>query len=162
MSTKNIGYSLIGLGIFGIVFSLIADFLGIGKAGIQAAQLLGIEVGVILATVGLGFINSQQREKIYFADLAKGAYEWLLNLPTIVWIIIGFLIAYVLLFIFPMFLNPEHRIQYFNRFIPDKAPIGLDLNTIVEFIKVWFSNDQGPYQQPGLCGGAALPPPCLR
>ena len=148
MSTRNIGYSLLGLGLFGIVFSIITDFLGIGKAGIQAAQILVIEIGVIMAAVGIGFIKFQRREKIHLSKLLRDVYEWLLNLPTIVWIIVGFLITYVLLFIFPMFLNPEHRMQYFNRYIPDKAPIGLDLNTIVEFIRVWLSNGQELYQQP--------------
>jgi len=146
MTTKNTGYLLTGLGIAGIVISLLMDILGIGKAGIQAAQLLGIQIGAIVAAAGLGFIFTKQKVEIDLVNVARTSFEWLLDLPAIVWIIVGFLGAYVLLFIFPMFFNPEHRLQYFYRYLPDKYPIGLDLSTITESIRAWLINGQGPYQ----------------
>lgn len=150
MSTKKIGYALIVIGVLGVIGSIIIDYSGLGKPGIQAAQLLGIQVGTILATVGLGYVYSQQETKIQLKSSIWTIYQWILNLPTIVWVVIGFLIAYIMLFIFPMFLNPEHRLQYFYRYIPDKYPIGLDLNTIVASIKTWLSTNQGPYQNPDI------------
>ena len=52
MSPQKIGYSLIGVGGFVVLFMFIADAVGLGKGGIQAAQLLGIEFGVFLIILG--------------------------------------------------------------------------------------------------------------
>ena len=146
MSFKKFGYLLTGFGIFTVSLSFVVDFLGIGKAGIQSAQLLGIVLGVLLMATGLGFLNLQQAETVNFKNSIIGLYERLLNLPPVVWVVLGFVIAYVFLFIFPMFFNPDHRLQYFNRYIPDKFPLGLDLATIDESIKTWLTTTQGPYQ----------------
>jgi len=146
MSFKKFGYVLTGFGVFMVTLALVVDLLGIGKAGIQSAQLLGIVLGVLLAAIGLGFLNLQQAEPINFKDSIIGLYERLLNLPTVVWVVFGFIIAYIFLFIFPMFFNPDHRLQYFNRYIPDKFPLGLDLITIDESIKTWLTTAEDPYQ----------------
>jgi hypothetical protein len=146
MSTKNIGYSLVGIGLVGIIISLVIDILGFGKSGIQAAQLLGILLGIIFVAAGVGFVYTPQDEKVDFRENFIRQFERLCNLPTIVWIVIGFLVAYVLLFIFPVLFNLDHRFQYLYRYLPDKFPVGLDLNTIAESLRVWLTSDQGPYQ----------------
>ena len=145
MSIKRIGYALIVIGAFGVIGSIMVDRFGLGKPGIQAAQLLGILLGVILAFVGLGFINTYRTEKFNLLNRARAICDYFLNLPSIVWVIVGFLLVYVMLFIFPVFFNSEHRILYFNRYIPDAAPIGLDLNTIVVFLRTWLTSNQSPY-----------------
>src|SRR5688572_27977930 len=108
MSLKKIGYCVVGFGVFIVLASLVVDYFGIGKAGIQSAQLLGIQFGVILAAIGLGFVYYQQAEEVSMKSFINAFYEKILKLPTIVWIMVGFLIAYICLFIFPMFLNPDH------------------------------------------------------
>ena len=150
MSVNKIGYFLITLGILGVIFSFSADFFGLGKPGLQAAQILGVQLGAIVTAIGFGFIDKKQNDVINIKNIVNSIINWIINLPTIVWVIIGFLIAYVVLYIFPVFFNPEHRILYFNRYIPDKYPIGLDLSTIAGSISTWFSTDGGPYQNPNI------------
>lgn len=145
MSTKRIGFALIVIGAFGVIGSILVDYVGFGKPGVQAAQFLGILLGVILAFVGLGFINTHRREKFNLLNAARAFCDDFLNLPSIVWVIVGFLLVYVMLFIFPVFFNSAHRMQYFNRYIPDAAPIGLDLNTIVGSLRAWLTSNQSPY-----------------
>lgn len=143
---KIFGFTLIALGLLLIGLFFLADVFGLGKDdGIGAAQILGIQAALIMIVGGLGFVSTGRKEKIDLIKISKAALDWLLNLPAIVWVCIGFLLVYLMMFILPMFLNPEHRIQYFNRYIPDHAPIGLDLNTIVGSIDVWLSTNQSPY-----------------
>jgi hypothetical protein len=143
---KKFGITLIALGLLLISIFIFADLLGFGRdGGIGAAQILGIQVAIIVVLVGLSLIFIGQKEKINLINISQSALTWLLNLPTIVWVCIGFLLVYLMLFVSPMFLNPEHRLQYFNRYIPDHAPIGLDLNTIVASIDAWLSTHESPY-----------------
>jgi hypothetical protein len=53
MSARKVGIGLIILGIFGILFSLLRDFLSGGRAGIQSAQILAIEVSAIILLAGV-------------------------------------------------------------------------------------------------------------
>lgn len=39
----------------------------------------------------------------------------------------GFFIAYLLLFVFPVFLNSDHGVDYLTRYIPEIRPIGRDM-----------------------------------
>ncbi len=144
MSAKNFGYTLVGLGIFGTILSLIVDSLGFGKPGIQAAQLLGIQVGVILMILGIGLIKSGRTEKVLLSRLSRSVVDWILNQPTLIWVLTGFIIGYVVLFIFPVFFNPDHRIQYFNRYLPSRAPIGVDFRAIVVSVENWISTKETP------------------
>jgi hypothetical protein len=78
------------------------------------------------------------------ASLRKGA-DRLLSLPASVWFLIGFLIVYILLFLSPVFLNADRRMVYFNRFLPDKYPIGFDMNFTLQYVKSWVTTKQSPY-----------------
>jgi hypothetical protein len=69
----------------------------------------------------------------------------MLNLPVVAWVLIAFLITYALFFIWPVFLNAGLKINYFNRFLPERAPIGNDLNAMTDLIRGWLLEHQSPY-----------------
>jgi hypothetical protein len=145
---KRFGYIVLGSGLFLIFFSISVDYLGIGKGGIQAAQWLGIQIGVIITLVGFGFI-SLKNDRIYSRANLKGLIDRIQTLPPIVWLILGIMVAYVLFFIFPVFLNDTHRIKYFNRFLPDTSPIGFDLRVYIDRVKNWLLTGESPYELEG-------------
>jgi hypothetical protein len=142
MSTRKIGYSLIGIGIFVIVVMLFADLIGLGSDGIQAAQLLGVGTGIIAALLGYLFIVASQETPSSGKSLPAWVGQFLSSPITAV--LVGMLLAYFIFSIVPMFLNSDMRIQYFNRYLPDKYPIGLDLETLLNRVKTWFEV-QTPY-----------------
>ncbi len=81
MSPQKIGYSLIGVGGFVVLFMFLADAIGLGKGGIQAAQLLGIELGVVLIILGYAFAISSPAEENSWAAW-RSAYRPGLVLPA--------------------------------------------------------------------------------
>jgi hypothetical protein len=136
--TSRFGFYVFGSGIFVVVFSLILDVLGIGKPGIQAVQLLGVLVGVLTSFIGWGLILTGQKDGV---DHWKIDWKSLVNfddIPALVWVIFGFLITFVLLFIIPNFFNLDHRVHYFNRFLPEIVPIGRDLTYSTDNIRNWL------------------------
>lgn len=148
MRTSHLAYFLIGLGILVIVFSLTIDLLGIGKPGIQAAQLSGIVVGVISIFLGWGLLLKWKEE-----DAERILPDWKVilhidNASPLPWILTGFLIAFLGLFMIPSIMNSENRIKYFNRFLPEIAPIGRDLMVSTNNIYAWLVLDANPYEIP--------------
>jgi len=146
---SNFGFYQISFGLIICLFFLLIDLFGIGKPGIQAAQLLGIQAGVWIALAGVGILISQGNDPDYLNGLWKKIFLRIGNLPTIVWIVLGFSIVYVFLFVFPIFFNPERRIHYFYRYIPDIAPIGNDLIFNTGRIRDWLVSGVGLYSSPG-------------
>ncbi len=140
IKARNVGYILLGIGIFIILFAIISDSIGIGKKGIQAAQLLLIQAGVLVTFVGIGFINSNGLE-IRFSDLIRRIRAWLVDLPPFAWILLGFFITYVVLFVFPVFLNVDRSISYLTRYLPEARPIGRDLGFNTSSIANWLSGN---------------------
>lgn len=140
MKIHKLGYILLGIGSFLVVFALVSDNIGLGKKGIQAAQLLLILCGILLSVFSLGILNLPDSE-IKFPVLVNQTTAWILNLSASNWILLGFLIAYFLLFIFPVFFNPDHRIDYLTRYIPEITPIGRDLSFNTSSIKNWLSGN---------------------
>jgi hypothetical protein len=145
MPVRKSGYFILGIGILLAIFSLTADILGLGEGGIQAAQLLGAEAGVVLALIGWGIVEARRNEEINSFALNPAGLRRILELPMIAWVLLGFLIIFTLLFIFPSFFNPDHRIHYFNRFIPEIAPIGRDLTYSTDSIARWLVSGQELY-----------------
>lgn len=138
VKSRNIGYILLSIGIFLAVFAIISDSIGIGKKGIQAAQLLLIQAGVFLVFLSIGFINLNGLE-ISFYDLARRIRVRLFELPPFAWISIGFFITYIVLFVFPVFLNADRSVNYLTRYLPEIRPIGRDLGFNTSSIKNWLS-----------------------
>jgi hypothetical protein len=60
MNKRTIGYILIGVGVVGLVGSLAADYIGIGRyPGINGTQLLGAGLSVVVALVGVWLTRSK-------------------------------------------------------------------------------------------------------
>jgi len=148
LRASQFGNYLLGFGIFAVIFSLTLDLLGIGKPGIQAAQLLGIMTGIMVSLFGWGVTLKIKEKK---ADKLSLDWNKILRAEDgspLPWILAGFLIAFFGLFIVPSFMNPEHRIQYFNRFLPEIYPIGRDLMFSTNNIQAWLVSGANPYEMP--------------
>lgn len=150
MRTSHLAYFVLGLGILVIVFSLTMDLLGIGKPGIQAAQLSGILVGVASAFLGWGLLLKSKEEGV-----ERLFPNWKVIIETdrqtdntspLPWILVGFLITFFGLFIIPSTMNPENRFHYFNRFLPEISPIGRDLMFSTNNILAWLVSGKNPYE----------------
>ena len=63
--------------------------------------------------------------------------NYLLNLPLLAWILLGFLITFILFFIRPVFFDPSLTMQ-FNQYILTLTPIGHDFRDIVSYSYTWF------------------------
>ncbi|RPJ27464.1 MAG: DUF2029 domain-containing protein [Chloroflexi bacterium] len=145
MTMKKIGLGFLSIGIIGIASSLIVDLLPGGRAGIQSAQILGIEVSILILLIGVWATLAATDEKFDVRAQIRNIIDQVINQPVLTWVLIGFFIAYILFFISPMFLNSNLRMTYFNRYIPDKFPIGNDLIVVVDLAREWFATGQSPY-----------------
>lgn len=145
MVYKKIGYILIVVGLLGLAVSLGADLIGIGTQGIQAAQILGAQIGVIVSLCGIALIIAERNGKLQLKKNLDGLKSMVTDQPLFVWALAGFLLAYFLFFIAPMFLDYRLQFQYFYRYIPDNVRIGLDLRTITKYISLWLIEGKSPY-----------------
>lgn len=148
MRTSHIAYFLLGLGILIIVFSLTMDMLGIGKSGIQAAQLSGIMAGIVSVFLGWGILLKSKEDGAERLLPNWKAIRQINNASPLPWILIGFAIAFFGLFIIPSTMNSDHRFHYFNRFLPEIAPIGRDLMFSTNNILAWLVSGANPYEMP--------------
>lgn len=141
---KRSGTVLIALGILGIAAALLSDIVRTGRLQIQAAQILVIEIGAFLIALGLVLRQMAAENQEETGRIVRLA-ERLNNLPLTTWILIGFLITYVLFFITPMFFGLPPRMQYFNKYLPDRFPIGNDLLVTINLLREWFETNQTPF-----------------
>ena len=139
MTFKRVGYAVLTGGGLLVFLSIMIDYFGIGKRGIQSAQLLGILLGILTILIGIGLILSSDQAKFDFPSSLRAMLRWVQNLPPLTWLILGFLFIFMLWIIFPMFFNDIHRMKYFLRYIPDKFPLGLDFNYSTGVIQMWLS-----------------------
>jgi len=153
---KKISYIAIALGLLITLISILADYFGLGNGGIQAAQLLGAQAGIILALggVGLKIFDIQDGEKLFSWRQAHALVERILYLPVIFWILIPFLGIYFIFFVSPVFLNEKLQMAYLNRYLPHTGMIGADLRVFLEYIEAWLNSGQSPY----VSGYIAYPP----
>lgn len=145
ISMKSMGYVLVGIGFIGALFSLLVDVIGIGDDGIQAAQMLGIEAGIALILLGIGFVVVSKNPNYSSVDFTKFKQYRFFEMPASVWVFAGFVIVYIALFLGPVFLNPERHMVYYNRYIPNTSRIGSDLNAIMTYVGDWLVRGQSPY-----------------
>jgi len=152
---KRIPYFVLVLGIVIALVSVLADVIGLGSGGIQAAQLLGLQIGILVALVGVGLqIEAQSGERLLSWEQARSLGDRVLSLPVVVWVLISFLVVYFLFFISPVFLNAKLQMAYLNRYLPHTGTIGADLRVFVEYIEAWLDSGQSPYTS----GYIAYPP----
>lgn len=145
MTIRKMGFGLVGIGILGILFSVLVDLLPGGKAGIQSAQILGIEISILILLAGMWATLRDADERINVGERIRPSMDWVQNLPVRTWVLIGSFVAYILFFVSPMFLTSTVRMVYFNKYLPDRSPIGNDLVVIIDLMKGWFFADQSPY-----------------
>jgi len=145
MLVKRSGYALIGMGLLAIIFSLCAELVGIGKGGIQAAQLSGALVGFFALLGGAALVVAQRNGNFQPGRLFKRVGNFVDEQPLITWVVAGFLLAYLLFFITPMFLNFRVQFQYFDRYLPDTVNLGLDLRQNTRYTRQWLIEGKSPY-----------------
>src|SRR5437867_2592491 len=104
MAVKKIGVGLIVIGTLGIALSVLIAFLFRAQADIQSIQILCIEISVITILIGLWLTLAKITEDIQLRKQIGNLVDQILNFPTITWVLMGFLLVYILLFIAPIFL----------------------------------------------------------
>ncbi len=152
---KKISYVVLAMGISIALLSFFADVIGLGKGGIQAAQLLGLQIGLLFVLLGWGLrIAAQDGNKMPAWSQIYAFGERILDLPVVVWFLVSFLTAYFLFFISPVFLNAKLQMAYLNRYLPHTGLIGADLRVFVDYIEAWLRLRASPYTS----GYIAYPP----
>ena len=141
---KRLGFALLTLGALFVSMSLIVDVIGLGKQGIQAAQIGGIVAGVFLGLVGWG-LRSLPENKKTLRQIFIEQVDAFLNLPVVAWVLVGFLVVFLLYFVRPMFFDNSQRLSYFVDYIPALDPIGNDLNYNTQAITLWLQG-KSPYE----------------
>ena len=68
---------------------------------------------------------------------------YFLNLPLMVWILLGFFITFILFFVIPIFLDPSQTMQ-FSKYILTITPIGNDFRDIVFSSSTWIQTHNVP------------------
>jgi len=146
--SRKIGIFFVLAGIVSILFFVLLDALrnSNGQTFLGAAQILGIEFGVVLIVIGIGFFTFSFRENISLKKKAVSALNRILDLPPIFWVVTTFLVLYLLFFISPMFFS-KIKIQYFVKYVPDAwtTRLGFDIETTVTYIGDWLTNGISPY-----------------
>ncbi len=145
MTVKRVGYALILLGLAGAAFSLLGDVIGLGDDGIQAAQILGIEMGVVLVLIGIGLVWFLPDSRFTIIASLKSNLLNIIDLPVFTWVLVGFVIVYLAFFLYPVFLNSKLQMVYINRFLPNTSLIGSDIRVIMEYVRGWLVLGHSPY-----------------
>jgi len=128
---------LIVFGVFIAILSLLFDISRFGKNGIGPAQLFIITAGATFALLGVGLMLGRQEDNR--AVIQPSWLDGIPKLPNILWVVTGFSIAYLLFLIMPMFFAPIHRVIYFNKYLPDLYPIGMDFRVTIDSIRTWLA-----------------------
>jgi hypothetical protein len=150
VNIKTTGYALLVIGILGAAFSLAADYLGVGKGGISAAQFLGAEMGVTASLVGAALIVVQNHGKIQYQKYTQVFLEFIRRHPVLVCFSAGFLVAYILFFVSPVLLNAKLQFQYLYGYLPSNIQLGLDLRLILKCVEDWITLGQSPSANNGV------------
>ncbi|MHB8778807.1 MAG: glycosyltransferase family 87 protein [Anaerolineales bacterium] len=131
--------------LFGVIFTLfflLADMIGLGKPDIQAAQIFGMEIGVLIVLTAITFNILQKKHEFFDGVFWVNLRHGLCNLPALAWVMLGALPAFILYFIIPMFFDPSHRIQYPVDYIRQIVPIGIDLQAMLNATETWLKTGQ--------------------
>jgi hypothetical protein len=68
----------------------------------------------------------------------------LLSTSTLVWVLLGFSLAYLLFFYRPIYENSQHA-MYFPRYVPTFPTVGVDLGLIIDWSRKWLTGAGNPY-----------------
>ncbi|MDX9990754.1 MAG: glycosyltransferase family 87 protein [Anaerolineales bacterium] len=136
-SNKNISAGMVGMGVLLMGASFLVDLLGLGKPGLQAAQLSGILVGGLLSLIGLGVQALPDNSKTIWQFIAE-KLDATLNLPVLIWVLAGFLVIFISYFVRLLFFDAGRQLSYFVDYIPHLKPIGNDLHYNSSAISLWL------------------------
>ncbi len=67
--------------------------------------------------------------------------DYLLKLPLLAWVLLGFFITFLSFFVVPIFLDPSQKMQ-FNQYVLVVSPIGYDFRAIVSFSSTWIHSGE--------------------
>ncbi len=121
-----------------MAFFLFADALGLGKSGMQAAQIFGLELGAAIILAGLGLRIFLQKGDFSILAVTEKLYQ----LPSIFWVALGLLPPFIPFLVSKIFFDPNLRIKYPEGYIPKLAPIGNDIILTMDAIQMWLQNNQ--------------------
>ena len=144
---RKIALGLIGMGILMVGIFAFADKIGLGKGSpLGAAQLSGIEIGIMLILTGIGFWRVDCSGNWDIGGRLRTIGMRLLDLSPTVWAVATFLALYVALFIVPLLFS-KPTIHYFDKYIPDAwvTRIGYDVEQTVSHIETWLTDGTSPY-----------------
>ncbi len=72
----------------------------------------------------------------------------ILNVPLVLWVLLGLAVPYLMFFISPIFFSGEPKMQ-FPEYVPAVAPIGTDMYTIIDTAYAWVTTQKDPYANNG-------------
>jgi len=144
---KKFAFILIIAGLLMVVISVLWDLIGLGKRGnIGAAQILGIDAGVGLFLLGVGFLTVKKGDGLVAGDWLRTFLRQIPDLPPTFWVVSGFIAVYFCLFVSPVFLT-KSSIQYLTKYIPDAyvTHIGFDIDMTMGRVGRWLTTGDSPY-----------------
>ncbi len=68
---------------------------------------------------------------------------YILNISLLTWVLLGFLLSYLLFFVYPVFFSDQ--VMQFFKYVPAFNPIGVDLRQMLSYSASWFVDKQTPY-----------------
>jgi hypothetical protein len=145
MATKKIGRGFIIAGMAGIGLLLLLTILHNRWEGILSIQILGVEISAIIILLGIWMARTESIQEFKTQKQIAGLVSRVLNLPSITWVMTGFLLIYLLQFLAPVFLSPTLQMNFFSGYLPNMNPIGNDLREMMGLIKGWAVENQSPY-----------------
>jgi hypothetical protein len=145
---KFISHLCIVAGGFIGLISYHADLIGMGgRAGIGAAQILGVDAGLGLVLFGIGLLTIPQIDGRLRKERSSTTLGGATDISITFWVLAGFLIVYFFLFITPLFFT-KPSIQYFTKYIPDAyvTHIGFDIDMTMGRVERWLTTGNSPYR----------------
>jgi hypothetical protein len=124
------------------LFSLLADVLGLGEGGIQAAQIFLMEVGAAIILLGLFIINWQNDKEADNNFIWTSLRDKIYNLPSLFWVTVGILPPFIPFLVFPMFFQSDLRVHCPEGYLPKLIPIGNDLRLALDAARTWLETHQ--------------------
>lgn len=144
-TTKRIGIALATAGLAVAALSAALDLIGLGKGGIQAAQILAILAGLLTAVFGASLARFYPESAVRPGRWVSASLARLAELPVSLWVFAAFTLVYLAFFLWPVFFNADLRMRYYNRYLPDAYPIGMDLSITTNLVEDWVRTRQSPY-----------------
>jgi hypothetical protein len=139
---NKFSFLIIISGILITLFFLFADVMGLGKSGIHAAQILGMEIGIIIVLFGITLIILQKKRESSALPFWRVLRDRIYNLPILFWVVLGVLPAFILFLAIPMFFSPSRNIQYPVAYLQSIHPIGNDLRDLLSAVKSWLLHNR--------------------